>query len=54
MPSHAGVKLFNALPGNIKSLRGSKLFITKLKQYFIINSFYSLDEFMDQDNQFTP
>ncbi len=54
LPSQAGIKLFNSLPEHIKVVRGTKQFKSKLKQCLIMNSFYSLGEFMDQDNQIAP
>lgn len=47
---HAGIKFLNRLPTNIKSLLGlpnSTLFKNKLKQYMLVNAFYSVSEFME-------
>lgn len=50
LPMHAGIKFLNRLPTNIKSLLGlhnSTLFKNKLKQYMLVNAFYSVSEFME-------
>jgi hypothetical protein len=44
-PNYAGKKYYNALPSEIKEIKGPK-FDTALKTYLIRNCFYSTDEFL--------
>jgi hypothetical protein len=43
-PFFAGAKLVNALPKNIKEKRGLQFYST-LKDYLLLNAFYSVAEF---------
>jgi hypothetical protein len=40
-----GIKLFNNLPLQLKTISDFKLFKSKLKTYLLYNAFYSLQEF---------
>jgi hypothetical protein len=45
---YMGIKTFNHLPSNIKDLSDDKKkFRTALKNYLLMNSFYSLEEFFN-------
>jgi hypothetical protein len=45
--THLGIKIFNKLPSNLKSLMNMRIeFRVALKRYFIMHSFYSVDEFL--------
>lgn len=48
---YSSTKIFNALPLDIKNLKSNtSQFKTKLKDYLVENSFYSLDEFFNANN----
>lgn len=44
-PLHSGIKIFNHIPANIRSLPSLKRFNTVLKQWLIEQSFYDINEF---------
>lgn len=44
-PDNVGIKIFNALPLNLKSASSEFIFKRNLKQFLLENCFYSLDEF---------
>jgi len=50
LPFQAGVKLINRLPDNIKNVHNLRLFKIKLKQYLLNKSYYSVEEFMEDDD----
>jgi hypothetical protein len=43
-----GIKIFNGLPLELKTIEYFKVFKKKLKNYLICNKFYSLHEFFNQ------
>lgn len=45
-PSYLGIKLYNKLPDNIKTLNNFKIFKNTVKSFLITNSFYSVDEYL--------
>jgi hypothetical protein len=46
---YSGVKIFNKLPSNIKKVNGSiTKFKTTLKRFLYANSFYTLEEYLEQ------
>jgi hypothetical protein len=48
---YIGPRIYNRLPNNLKSSELSdNMFISKLKEYLIEKTFYSLDEFMNKNN----
>jgi hypothetical protein len=48
---YAGIKIFNILPSNLKSLMNKKAqFKVGLKRYLDTHSFYSLEEFLTFKN----
>jgi hypothetical protein len=48
-----GIKLFNSLPLIIKQVAPNlSKFKHKLKKFLILNSFYSVEEYLDRDNEF--
>jgi hypothetical protein len=42
-----GIKIYNNLPSEIKSSQNFKAFKNKLKDYLLLNAFYSLKEFFN-------
>jgi hypothetical protein len=52
---YSGIKLFNSLPLSIKQVvHDLNKFKHKLKKFLILNSFYSVEEYLDRDNKFEP
>jgi hypothetical protein len=50
-----GIKLFNSLPLIIRQVAHDlNKFKNKLKKFLILNSFYSVEEYLDRDNKFEP
>jgi hypothetical protein len=48
---HAGIKTFNSLPSNLKSLKNKKAqFKLALKRYLNTHSFYFVEEFLTSHN----
>jgi hypothetical protein len=49
----SGITLFSSLPPNIKQVAHDiNKFKHKLGKFFIVNSFYSIDEYFDRNNKF--
>ena len=44
-PNIMGLKVFNKLPNDLKTMPTLSLFKRHLKRFFLENSFYSMDEF---------
>jgi hypothetical protein len=52
---YSGIKLFNSLPPSIKQVAHDlKKCKHKLEKFLILNSFYSIEEYLDRDNKFEP
>jgi len=50
---YIGIKVFNALPSPIKDISGNpKTFKVALKHYLLTHSFYSLDEFFNEQHTY--
>jgi hypothetical protein len=50
--SGTGMRIFNHLPTNVKQLANKKeLFKSALKRYLLLQSFYSLDEYLNYSGQ---
>lgn len=49
-PLYMGLRLFNKLPSNLKSLILEKSFKNNLTQYLLEKNYYSVDEFLLQNN----
>ena len=47
LPSQIGIKLINKLPHEIKQINNHKVFKDRLKQYLVLQVFYSVDEFLE-------
>jgi hypothetical protein len=48
---YSGIKIFNKLPSNLKSLMNEKAeFTVALERYLSTHSFYSVDEFLSSKN----
>lgn len=44
-PSYAGIKFYNFLPAELKSITEFKKFKEKLKLFMVVRPLYSLNEF---------
>jgi hypothetical protein len=52
---YAGITLFNSLPLVIKQVgHDINKFKHKLKKFLILNSFYSVEKYLDRDDKFEP
>jgi hypothetical protein len=52
---YSGIKLFNSLPLSVTQVAHDlNKFKHKLKKFLILNSFYSVEEYLDGDNKFEP
>lgn len=49
-PSYAGCKFFNILPDTLKRTSGQKNFKTRLKEWLLLQTFYSIEEFANWRN----
>jgi hypothetical protein len=45
--TNMGIKIYNNLPSEIKTTQNFKAFKRKLKDYLLLNVFYSLKEFLN-------
>jgi hypothetical protein len=48
--TNMGIKIYNNLPSEIKTTQNFKAFKHKLKDYLLLNAFYSLKEFFELIN----
>ncbi len=51
LPSQAGVALFNKLPNKIKNIENFKHFKKQLMEFLLLNTFYSLEEFLEHSDE---
>jgi hypothetical protein len=50
---YSDITLFNSLHPSIKQVaHGINKFKHKLKKFLVLNSFYSVEEYLDRDNKF--
>lgn len=47
---HPGIKLYNALPKSTKAITGTNKFKTAIKDYLVKHCFYSVDEYLEEQN----
>ena len=48
---YSGIKFYNKLPSNIKNVSDNlKIFKSTLKRYLHMNTFYTLDEFLEHES----
>ncbi len=47
LPFQSAKKLFNKLPKNIRNIKNIQIFKKELKRFLLLNSFYTMGEFMD-------
>jgi hypothetical protein len=48
---YSGIKFYNELPSNIKNVSGNlKIFRSTLKKYLHMNSFYTLDQYLEHES----
>lgn len=52
-PSYVGSKLYNLLPQNLKNLSTTKSFPYKLKQFLLQRPYYSIAEYLQEQNALT-
>lgn len=50
-PYHAGIKMYNKLPPEIKSINSLNKFTTCLKNFLATNGFYSVEEYLNYEPQ---
>lgn len=50
-PNHAGIKMYNKLPPEIKTINSINKFTSCLKNFLAVNCFYSVEEYMNYELQ---